>query len=42
MNIKEFYENVKGTPHETDVAALLLPIGLFFVLLIDWAVKSWI
>ena len=42
MNIKKFYENIKGTPHETDVAALSLPIGLFFVLVIDWAVKLWI
>ena len=39
---RDFYERIKGTPDETDAALLSLPIGLFFVLLIDLAVKSWI
>ena len=40
--IARAYSRIKGTPHETDAAALSLPVGLLFVLVIDWAVKSWI
>lgn len=39
---RELFKHIEGTPHEGDLAILALPLGMFAVLLIEMAVKSWI